>query len=132
MFDTLAAMCQRDPDSRIGGFSGVDQTIRNKQFYEADFDDADLAAYREFADAISWHITKIESGAKYVNDMPKLLAQLNDVYQRFMLEETVPDAAVVLRCLVTGMFTTTRKKGLSVRIVRDFVRLLRATVDRAF
>jgi serine/threonine-protein kinase len=126
--DALAAMCHRDPASRITGFSAVEQQIRNEQFYESDFEQSDLSVYREFADAISRHITKIESGAKYVTDMSKLRTQLNDVYQRFMLEETVPDAALVLRCLVTGMYYY-RKPGLPVSTVRDFLRLLRATVD---
>ena len=87
-----------------------------------------MAAYRQFAEAVSHHITKIESGAKYVTDISKLRTQLNDVYQRCMLEETVPDAGLVLRCLVNGMYYY-RKQGLSVSTVRDFLRLLRATVD---
>jgi serine/threonine-protein kinase len=126
--DTLAAMCHRDPDSRISGFNAVEQTIRNEQFFEADFAAGELAAYRQFADAVSRHITKIESGAKYNADISKLRTQLNDVYQRFMLEETVPDAVLVLRCLVNGMYYY-RKQGLAVDTVRDFLKLLRATVD---
>ena len=121
-------MCNRDPAARIRGFNAVEQTIRNEQFFESDFEQGDLAAYRQFADAISRHITKLENDAKYVTDISKLRTQLNDVYQRFMLEETVPDAVLVLRCLVNGMYYY-RKQGLSVNTVRDFLRLLRATVD---
>lgn len=126
--DTLSAMCNRDPSARISGFTAVEQTIRSEQFFESDFREQDLAAYRRFSDALCHHITKIESGAKYATDIPKLRTQLTDVYQRFMLEETVPDSAVVLRCFVNGMYYY-RKQGLDVSTVRDFLRLLRATVD---
>lgn len=126
--DALAAMCHRDPDLRITGFNAIEQTIRNEQFLESDFEASDMTAYRQFAYAISHHITKIGNGAKYVTDVSKLRTSLNDVYQRFMLEETVPDAVVVLRCLVNGMYYY-RKRGLLVDIVRDFIRLLRETAD---
>jgi eukaryotic-like serine/threonine-protein kinase len=126
--DTLAAMCHRDPSARIRRFTGVEQTIRNEKFFESDFSDAELSAYREFADAISRQVTKIESGAKYATDVSKIRTQLSDVYQRFMLEEAVPDAATVLRCLMDGRYYY-RKTGLEVATVRDFLRLLRATAD---
>jgi serine/threonine-protein kinase len=126
--DALSAMCQRDPESRIAGFTALEKTIRNEQFFETDFNEDELAAYRRFSDALCRHITKIENGAKYATDVPKLRTQLTDVYQHFMLEETVPDAAVVLRCFVNGMYYY-RKQGSEVSIVRHFLRLLRATVD---
>ncbi len=126
--DALASMCHRDPSIRAGSFTAVEQSVRNDQFFEADFEGSELAAYRQFADAICHHVTKIQHGTKYTNDIAKLRSQLNDVYQRFMLEELVPDSAVVLRCLLNGMYYY-RKTGLRVDAVRDFLRLLRVTVD---
>ena len=126
--DVLSAMCQRDPSSRISGFNAVEQTIRSELFFESDFSEQDLAAYRRFSDALCHHITKIESGAKYATDIPKLRAHLADVYQTVMLEETVPDSAIILNCFVNGRYYY-RKAGLEVATVRDFLRLLRATLD---
>lgn len=126
--DALSAMCHRDPSSRISGFIAVEQAIGNERFFESDFDDDDLTAYRCFSEALSRQITKIESGTKYATDVPKLRAQLTDVYQRFMLEEAVPDSALVLRCFLDGMYYY-RKQGLQVSVVRDFVRLVRTTAD---
>ena len=123
--DTLVAMCDRDPESRIEGFSVIDQTISTERFAELDFGQQDLNAYREFSDALCHHITKIEKGAKYLKDIQKLRAQLTDVYQNTMLENTIPDAAMVLRCVVEGMYYY-RKKGFGVDTVRDFLNLLRA------
>ena len=126
--DTLSAMCQHDPSSRISGLTAVEQTIGSKQFLELVFSEKDLAAYRRFSDTLCHHITKIENGAKYATDIPKLRAHLTDVYQKVMLEETVPDSAVILRCFVTGMYYY-RKSGLEVATVRDFLNLLRTTLD---
>jgi eukaryotic-like serine/threonine-protein kinase len=126
--DTLAAMCQRNPTKRVGGFAGVERTIRNELFFEMDFSGEELQAYRRFSDALCRQVAKVESSAKYATDVDKLRVQLNDAYQRFMLEETVPDAAVVLRCFLVGMYHY-RKAGLEVAIVRDFLKLLRTTAD---
>lgn len=126
--DALSAMCQPDPSSRINGFTAVEQTIGSEQFFESDFSEQDLAAYRRFSNALCYHITKIESGAKYATDIPKLRAHLTDVYQKVMLEETVPDSTIILRCFLNGQYYY-RKAGLKVATVRDFLRLLRATLD---
>ena len=126
--DTLSAMCQLDPSSRISGFTAVERTIRSEQFFESDFSEQDLDAYRRFSDALCYHITKIENGTKYTTDIPKLRAHLTDVYQKVMLEETVPDSAIILRCFMDGMYYY-RKAGLEVATIRDFLMLLRATLD---
>lgn len=126
--DALSAMCHPDPASRISGFTAVEQAIGNEQFFESDFEEDDLHAYRCFSDALGHHITKIESGTKYATDVPKLRAQLTDVYQRVMLEETVPDSGLVLRCFLDGMYYY-RKQGLQVEVVRDFLRLVRGMAD---
>ena len=126
--ETLSAMCQRDPASRIGGFTAVEQTIHSKQFFESDFSEQDLDAYRGFSDALCHQIVKIENGTKYATDIPKLRTQLTDVYQKVMLESTVPDAAVVIRLFLDGKYYY-RKAGLEVATVRDFLMLLRGTLD---
>ena len=127
--DTLSAMCQRDPESRIGGFNAIEQTISTELFSELDyFSEHDLIAYRMFSNALCKHITKIEKHAKYVTDIEKLRAQLTDVYQKTMLEDTIPDAGMVLNCFVKGMYYY-RKEGFDVDTVRHFLNLLRATHD---
>jgi hypothetical protein len=126
--DILAGMCQHAPTKRVGSFSEIEKTVKNNQFPELDFTDEQLQAYRDFSGALCQHITKVENGAKYLTDIDKLRVQLNDAYQRFMLEEIVPDAAVVLRCFLTGMYYY-RKTGPDVAIVREFLKLLRSMPD---
>ena len=126
--DILAAMCQHNPSARIAGFSEIEKSIRSEQLVEVDFNEEEIAAYRRFSDALYYHIAKVEGGAKYFYDVDKVRAALNEAYQRFMLEETVPDSAVVLRCFLKGQYFY-RSAGMDVAVVRDFLKLLRATTD---
>lgn len=125
---TLGKMCQHDPLSRIQNFSEVDKEIRSNQFFEIDFAEEELEIYRSFSDLLSWQITKVETGTKYVEDIGRILAQLNDVYRSFMLEEVVPDASVVLNCFLAGNYYY-RRDGMLVSDVKNFLRLLKTSTD---
>ncbi len=123
--DTLQKMCAREPALRFQSFSVIEKTIRSDQFFEIDFRDEELIAYRSFADQFCSQVTKLESGAKYVNDIEQIRTQLEDAYRKVMLEQWVPDAALVVRCLITGSYYY-RKEGLAVAHVRNFLRLLKS------
>jgi serine/threonine-protein kinase len=124
--DTLEKMCAREPSFRFQSFSEIEKTIRSDQFFEIDFSEGERDAYREFANSLCWHVTKLESGTKYVDDIEQIRTQLEDVYRKFMLEVHVPDAALVIRCLITGSYYY-RKEGLTVSNVRGFLRLLKTS-----
>ena len=122
--DVLRRMCDRDHESRIQAFSLVLQQVRNDQFSEISFSDSDRQAYRRFADELCEHITKIESGAKYFDDLERIERQLRNVFEKVMLEETVPDCALVTRCFLDGTYYY-RKVGFSVDTVKEFLNALR-------
>ena len=124
--DTLEKMCAREPSFRFQCFSEIERTIRSDQFFEIDFSEGEMDAYREFADSLCWHVTKLESGTKYLDDIERIRTQLEDVYRKFMLEVRVPDAALVIQCLITGSYYY-RKEGLTVANVRGFLRLLKTS-----
>ena len=126
--EVLRRMCDRNPAARTASFSAVLQGARNDLFFEIEFEPHELSAYREFADAILPHYTRIENGAKYVTDTSKIQSQLGEVYKKFMLEEYVPNAALVLRCFVTGNYYY-RQTGLEVDTVREFVQLLKSATE---
>jgi len=44
--DTLRRMCQVSPHSRLQSFADVEKEVGNKQFFEIDFTEAELDAYR--------------------------------------------------------------------------------------
>jgi len=124
----LGRMCLLDPLERIQAFSGVEKEIRSDQFFEIEFSESELYVYRAFSAALVNQITKIEHTSQYEEDIERVISKLNDSYRGFMLEEKVPDAAVVTRCLLTGTYYYT-KRGLPVSAVRDFLLLMKSSTE---
>jgi len=123
-------MCQKDPQLRTTSFLDVEKEIRNNKFFEIDFEEGEQQHYREFAAAMARHITKIENGSKYRDDIEEIETELEDVYRSFMLEEDAPDAGTITRCFIAGPYYY-RKKGFRVYVVKDFLRLLKgATLEK--
>jgi serine/threonine protein kinase len=100
----LAGMCHYERSDRIAGFSEIQKTLEAGKLLDVGLSDEAIDTYRAFAKALSWHFRNIESGAKYIDDADRVEKQLNDVYRRCMLEETVPDASAVLNCFVSGTY----------------------------
>jgi predicted Ser/Thr protein kinase len=123
--EILSRMCQRNPSARIQTFAEIEKEIGTNQFYEIDFPESELDSYREFADAMCRQVTKIENGAKYTQDMAEIQSHIEEAYRSFMLEQLVPDAALVTRCFFTGTYYY-RKAGLPVEAVRGFIRLMKS------
>lgn len=126
--DTLGRMCHRNPETRIQSFAEIEKEIGNNQFFEIDFNDTELESYRTFADSLCRHITKIDNGAKYTDDMARIETQLNDAYRAFMLEQFVPDVTVVVRCFLVGTYYY-RRSELHVAHVRDFLHLMKSSTE---
>jgi hypothetical protein len=122
----LGRMCQMDPQMRIQSFTDVEKEVDSNQFFEIDFTDQERESYQEFADAICRHVTKLESGAQYSNDPEVVQKKLEEAYRGFMLEATVPDAAIVLRPLINGVYYY-RKAGLPVGPIKGLLRLLKVS-----
>ena len=121
----LKAMCQRNPDIRIQSFVSADTQIQSDRFYEIDFSKSEVQAYRAFSQKLEEHVTKIETGAKYQSDIDRFQRELDDAYRSFMLEEAVPNAALIIRCLIDGAYYF-RKSGFPVAIVKDFLHLFKS------
>ena len=121
----LAKMCERDQNSRVKRFSDVAKTIQSDLFLQIDFGDKEMVCYRRFSDSLENHITKIESGADYVDDVDRVVTALENAHRSFMLEEYVPDCATVIRCILRGSYYY-RKKDFNVCIVRDFLNMMKS------
>jgi serine/threonine-protein kinase len=126
--DLLRRMCQADPATRIKDFAEVEQLLHGSRFSEIDFSEEQQEAYRVFASAIARSITKIENTTKYATDVNQIVVQLDELYRSMMLEETVPDTAVVTRCFITGTYFY--KNGyLQVDEVKNFLKLLKTSTE---
>jgi eukaryotic-like serine/threonine-protein kinase len=126
--DVLRQMCAREPSSRAPSFVEIEKIVQTEQFTEIDFTEQELVAYREFSSALRKRLVNIDGAARYTNDLSSIQAGLGNAYRGFMLEEMVPDAAVVLRCFIDGGYRY-YKEGLPVWCVREFVALLRAVTE---
>lgn len=120
----LSRMCKREPSDRIDSFFNVLKEIKNNQFQTIDFTSEEEERYRIFSEEITFHVTKIESGTKYLDDLDKMLINLDTAYRNCMLEQSVPDAATVLRCFLNGAFNY-RKAGFSTNALREFIWLMK-------
>ena len=126
--DILRRMCDRDPDRRIQRFSMVLQEIGSNRFSEVGFNSLEIRAYREFANALFASITRMDHGTKYIDDPRKIGLTLDTAYRSFMLEEMVPDAALVTRCLINGTYRYWKQK-FPVAAVKDFLALLKSCTE---
>ncbi len=66
-------------------------------------------------------------GTKYIDDLDRLKAQLEAVYRKCMLEETIPDTAPILRCFLSGNFRYYTNRQFPVASLRNFITLLKST-----
>jgi serine/threonine-protein kinase len=121
----LGRMCRWNPTERIASFFDVQKEIKSDQFHEIAFSEEEELSYRNFSDHIHYHIVKIESGTKYIDDPERIRLSLESAYRACMLEETVPDSASVLRYFINGAYRY-HPKNFPTSALRDFVRLLKS------
>jgi serine/threonine protein kinase len=121
----LSRMCQRSPKDRIVSFADAQSAIGQDLFLEIDFSEDERAAYRYFADSVSSQLVSLARG-KLAQDVERIKSSLEAAHRSVMLEEHIPDAAVVLSVLLTGAYRY-RRIGFPVDALRGFVRLLKMT-----
>ncbi|MGB5108075.1 MAG: protein kinase family protein [Candidatus Zixiibacteriota bacterium] len=125
-FELMTQMCQYDPAIRPKNFANVEYEAQRGKFFEIGFTENEKTEYREFADALSSHISEIDNQAKYHDDIDKLQTNLENLYRSFMLEETVPDPSTVVRCVLNGSYHYYTRIGLPVAAVGGFLHLLKS------
>lgn len=121
----LERMSRRDPAERISSFLDAKNELILRRSEDIDFEEYEQDAYRHFAGAVSDHVTKIEEGTKYIDDLDRIRSQLESTYRSCMLEAEIPDCALLLRTFMSGQFYY-RKSGFATWILRDFLQLLRS------
>ena len=121
----LAKMCQKNPAARVASFVDVDQAITTTGLSPDDFTEEEIMIYRRFSSELHTALTKIENTAQFESEVPKIELQIDQVYRSCLLEEKVPDAALVLRCFLRGQYFY-RRDSLSVGVLKEFVNLLKS------
>jgi serine/threonine-protein kinase len=127
----LANMCAASADHRPPSFQSIETEVQSGRFSELEFDEDDIAAYRQFASDVFACMAKIEVGATYVTDPARVLSSLTDAFRTVSMEHAVPDASKVLGCFVTGGYHFIRRRPLIVENIRLFLDLLnRSSAER--
>ena len=119
----LARMCQKNPRNRVQSFAETQTQLAKRMSEEVVFTTSELEAYRNFADEVVDHITKVKTGVKYHTDLERIRQRLDEIFRSCMLEETLPDCAPVLRCLLNGTYYY-KKTDFPTQALRDFLQLL--------
>lgn len=123
--EVLAQMISRTPASRTKSFFDVQKILKNNLFYEIAFSAEEREKYRAFAESLAGSISKIDSSAKYQDDLDRLKIRLEAVYRSCMLEEFVPKATMVINCFIGGSYRFFTNEAIPVDVLRDFVALLK-------
>ena len=124
--DILSNMCKRDLSERTSGFADIMTGIQSDMFFEIAFNEEEMESYRNFADEIEKCLSKLQAQTKYIANINQIQTTLENEYRSFMLEKTVPDSAVVIRCLIDGAYYY-RSKNLPVWVIKDFIHLLKSS-----
>ena len=119
-------MCQYERENRISSFTAIKREMMAKQFSANYFTDNEMSIYREFAEQLTNAISKIDTDAKYYNEIESVENHLNNCYRSVMLEEFVPTNKVVTSCFVNGSYYFSRNKSISVNSLKQFIDLLKS------
>ena len=120
----LGRMCAYDPEKRLPSFFEVNKEIKNGKFKDIEFTKEEANAYLAFSDKLRSHITKVEAGAKYRDDIERIQIEIETAYRDVMLEEFMPDAVTLLRCFIKGTYYY-KRLDFPVDILKQFLALLK-------
>jgi len=123
--DLLSRMCQWKHEQRLRSFADAERSVDKDRFYEIEFADQEIQAYREFAGCLAHHVTKIAKDAKYVEDIDRIQHSLEATYQRVMLSAEIPDAELVITSIVDGGYYY-KSSGFPTDVLGRFVRLMKS------
>lgn len=123
----ILKMCQKDPLQRYYSFNEVQSDLSTTSINEINFSTAERNSYKTFSAALINHTSKISNSIKYNKDIEKVIASLEEVYQRTMLEDFVPSVNIVIRCFMDGVFYYNKNSSFTVTSLKDFIRLLKTS-----
>ena len=120
----LARMCSKIPTERISSFADIRSDIDRNAASDVTFMGQERSEYAAFANAVTKHLTRIEAGTKYRDDLTIIRTQLETLYRNCMLEDALPDSSALFGILLRGGYSY-RKAGFSTSAVKAFTDMLR-------
>lgn len=119
------SMCEPERSKRTRTFADVQNSIGEGKFAELSFSHDEILTYREFSDELCSVISSIQTDARFERDHIKILAKLEDLYLKTMLEETLAAPNKLVSVFVLGAFRFWTKSDVLVETLIGFIELLR-------
>ena len=122
----LSNMCLSDYQKRTESFFEIKKIILSDKFIEIEFSYDEKDAYRAFSNTLFGAISKIQQGTKYYDDIDKIQSNLELLYKKVMLEESISDSNLIIRCFVNGAHYFKKRFYIPVDQLKSFIQLLRS------
>ena len=123
----LSGMCNPNPEARTNSFAEIKNKISEARFFEIQFTESELHAYRKFSSYLFESIAKIETDCKYFNDAELIQKKLENYFRKVMLEEFLPSNVPVISCFLNGSYYFRKNKYFPVSTLKAFIELLRSS-----
>jgi len=122
----LSRMCHKDPNKRIRSFPEVKKELLTDKFIGINFNQSELAAYREFSDGLAKVVSEIEQNTKYIDDENEIQRNIEKCYKKVMLEEYIPHNPLIVKCFLNGSYYYSLKHFFPVNSLKAFLELFRS------
>lgn len=132
--DILKLMIVNNYDERIESFNSILKTISKIQFESPDkfenteelFSEADIIIYRKFANYLCYSIYSIENSTTFIDDVDRVLKNLNEAITNCILEEYIPTEKIIINCFLIGEYGIDDRytENLKVSELKDFRNML--------
>lgn len=122
----VARMCEQNRDRRYSSFSQIKGDVSAGQFEDLSFSHEETRVYREFANALCYIISSVDPSAKYERDHEKIIASLDGIYRRSMLEENVSSPNRIVSTFLSGAFRFWKQRDFETEKLKDFLQILRS------
>ena len=122
----IARMSAKAREKRFVSFRQISKAINEERFDEVEFTEAEKNLYRRFVDQLREVFSEIDASSVYNKDASLLLDNLEALYKTVMLEQFLPEPVKLCRVFVSGTYRYYKNTEVSVDLMREFTRFLRA------
>ena len=120
----IERMIKIHPDQRYDSFASIMNDITSGVLSEIDFTKEQKVVYRQFADALCFHINHYSNKYSPVNDSAQTLSKLAELLRNSALEEYIQNNSQLIDCFISGGYNYNSRTEIEVETVANFYGLL--------
>jgi serine/threonine-protein kinase len=118
-------MIEGDRNKRPQDFNEIQRSVIEGKFSELSFSDDEVETYRYFASNFLNVISTLGADVALERDISKIIARLETLYRKTMLEVNIVCPNDLIRIFVSGSYKYWSKRQPPVSALRDFLQLLK-------